>query len=101
MTTHNLKIKKMYFQAILDGLKPWECRSTIDRKFEIGDLLKLTEIEDSWQCDDVSVKYKSPRQKVTGRQMFARVTYTYDPPCSDLCVMTIRVIDQTKGNGAA
>ena len=43
MTTHTLKTWPVFFEAILDGSKSFEIRSTDDRFFEIGDVLILQE----------------------------------------------------------
>ena len=42
-TVHNLKIWPEYFQAKIDGLKPWEGRQAIDRTFRVGDKVVFNE----------------------------------------------------------
>lgn len=39
---HNLKIKKKYFDPVLNGVKMFELRKN-DRKYEVGDILILQE----------------------------------------------------------
>jgi len=44
---HELKIQPKYFVAVAFGLKTFEIRSTEDRTFEVGDVVKLVEFEES------------------------------------------------------
>lgn len=62
MTTHHLKTWPMYFQAVLDGRKPFEVRRHDSaRTFLIGDLVRLVE---TTEVGDL-----------TGRTLDRRVTY--------------------------
>jgi len=62
MKIHELKIWPEYFQAKLDGVRPWEYRLN-DRGFEIGDVLRLREY--------------SQGTGYTGRAMMVDVEYIY------------------------
>ena len=42
---HKLKIWPEYFQAKIDGKKPWEYRSVIDRTFSVGDMVSFIEFD--------------------------------------------------------
>jgi hypothetical protein len=53
---HTLKLWPEYFQAKLDGKKPWEYRTAIDRRFAVGDVVNFLE----WDPD---------REKYTGRNI--------------------------------
>lgn len=77
MTTHVLKTWPEYYQAIIDGTKPFEVRQN-DRGFAVGDVLLLQE-------------YDPKTDKCTGRATSRTVTYlledegfTSQPDC---CVM--------------
>ncbi len=59
---HRLKTHPKQFEAVRDGSKRFEVRSTEDRQFWTGDLLLLEE----WNPDD---------EEYTGRWHIARVTY--------------------------
>jgi hypothetical protein len=45
MSHHDLKIWPEHMQPKLDGLKPWEHRSTRDRIFQRGDTVTFQEFE--------------------------------------------------------
>lgn len=68
--THELKTRPEYFQAVIDGVKPFEVRLD-DRRFLVGDRLKLMEYEPN---DD---GHADPRRhgKYTGRIAIANITY--------------------------
>ena len=62
MTTHSLKTWPLYFEAILDGSKTFEIRSSDDRIFSVGDALILQEWD--WET-----------QIYTGRLIMKKVTF--------------------------
>ena len=66
MKTHELKTWPEYFEAIIDGRKPFELRED-DRDFEVGDRLHLREY-DSREPGPNGYSY-------TGREAWALVTY--------------------------
>ena len=59
---HELKIYPKYFDAVLDGSKPFEIRKN-DRGFQVGDNIRLRE----WD----NIKY-------SGRTIYAEITYILD-----------------------
>lgn len=59
---HELKIYPKYFDAVLNGSKPFEIRKN-DRNFQVGDNVFLRE----WD----NIKY-------SGRTIFAEITYVLD-----------------------
>lgn len=59
---HELKIYPKYFDAVLNGSKPFEIRRN-DRYFQVGDNVILRE----WD----NIKY-------SGRTIFAEITYVFD-----------------------
>jgi hypothetical protein len=61
---HVLKCWPCYFEAILDGRKTFEVRSTADRRFEIGDILLLRE----WVPET---------ETYTGRHILCKVPYIF------------------------
>jgi len=65
VTTHHfLKLHPSFFVPKLNGLKPWEIRSTRDRTFEVGDKVDFIEFIDD---------------KPTGRTITQRtITYVLD-----------------------
>jgi hypothetical protein len=81
---HDLKCWPGAFQAILDGTKRFEIRSTKDRVFRVGDTLRLREYVPSGEaCDEGH----------TGRSVEVRVIHIapggeWGLP-ADLCVMGI------------
>ena len=60
---HNLKILPVYFQAHIDGDKPFEIRDNSDRGFQKGDTVTLIE------CMDGSIT------TATGRKVTRTITY--------------------------
>jgi hypothetical protein len=60
-TIHQLKTQPESFNVTLSGIKPIEYRNN-DRKFKVGDLLKLNE-------------YDLERGGLTGRSIIVEVTY--------------------------
>jgi hypothetical protein len=79
--THDLKTWPEPFQAILDGTKTYEIRTTGDRTFAVGDVLRLRE----W--------LPFGDQRYTGRETTRVVSYITPPGRwglpSDLCVMAL------------
>lgn len=56
---HELKIAPKFFQDIVNGIKNFEIRKN-DRKFNIGDILVLSEIkEDNYTGNQVTVKIEN------------------------------------------
>lgn len=47
MTLHELKIKPMYYEAVVNGEKRFEIRKD-DRNFKVGDLIRLQEFENDY-----------------------------------------------------
>lgn len=69
MTTHELKTWAGPFEAAWAGQKRHEVRR-FDRRFEVGDMLRLREVE----------REPKPYEFVyTGRELFVRVTYITTP----------------------
>ena len=60
MNVHELKTWPEYFQAIIDGIKPFEVRRN-DRDYQVGDTLFLMEYD--------------PERGFTGRNILREVTY--------------------------
>lgn len=67
MNTHSMKIWSCYYQPLIEGRKTFERRETLDRVFQVGDLLNLHE-------------YEPDKQRFTGRHALVRVTYILDGP---------------------
>ena len=61
--THQLKTWTWFFQAIVDGKKPWEIRFN-DRDFKVGDILILREFDPE-------------RNSYTGKILKRQVEYIY------------------------
>jgi hypothetical protein len=69
VTMHELKCWPPYFEHVLLGRKPFECRSTEDRIFAVGDTLLLREY-------DSSLEYREPETGgYTGRACERTITY--------------------------
>lgn len=65
--THVLKTWPIFYEAALDGRKPFEVRRGNDRIYRVGDLLDLRE----W----------NPETKdFTGRRLLRRITYVMHGP---------------------
>ena len=64
MNVHELKTWPEYFQAIIDGIKPFEVRKN-DRDYQVGDILLLREY------DPIISEY-------TARDILVEVTYILD-----------------------
>ncbi len=62
MVIHELKIKPVYYNAILSGEKKFEVRND-DRHFEVGDSIKLNEYDED---------------TYTGRSSLYNITYKLD-----------------------
>ena len=78
--THRLKTRRVPFQAILEGRKTHEVRSTRDQTFKEADVLILCE-------------YDSKAKTYSGREIAVEVRYitpggAHGLP-DDLCVMSI------------
>ncbi len=86
VTIHDLKTHEGPFQAIMDELKRFEWRSTADRHFELGDLLRLRE----W-----AMPGKGGNRFYTGRIILAVVKYIakgeFEIPLG-FAVMSIEVV---------
>lgn len=61
MTEHTLKLWPQYFDAVADGRKRFEVRSTKDRTFAVGDVLVLRE----WDHNTETYSGRSVRVVVT------------------------------------
>ncbi|MEY0596145.1 DUF3850 domain-containing protein [Providencia alcalifaciens] len=70
--THDLKIRREYFQAILTGNKKSEFRKCDARDFKFHDLIRLNEIT-FIQPSDKS-HFLGDRAAYTGRQIIVRIT---------------------------
>lgn len=75
---HSLKVEPPYFDALLDGSKPFEVRRN-DRAYQRGDRLRLREwhaalagVEGCQECRRVA-----KREHFTGREVDRTVTYVY------------------------
>lgn len=93
---HELKTWPAFFQAIVDGRKPFEVRRN-DRGFQAGDRLQLRE----WEPDKSSTS-----TAYTGRAVTALVTYVLTGESfgvkDGFCVMGIQLCGQDarpSGNG--
>ena len=79
MKRHKLKILSQYFEAKLEGIKPFELRRD-DRGFKVGDEIELVEIMSTGISEPVE----------TGRTYVERITYilrsTDDAPFEGLDV---------------
>jgi len=64
MAHHQLKTLPAYYEAALDGIKPFEIRDNRDRGFQKGDTVELME----WEPGVVTGSY-------TGRILKVTITY--------------------------
>jgi hypothetical protein len=86
---HRLKCWPKFFEAILAGEKTHDLRRADDRKFQVGDLLRLQEF------DPETSRY-------SGRELSVQVTYitSGELPCAlsrdalhpDFCILSIKKI---------
>lgn len=67
--THDLKLRRDYFDAVADGTKPFELRQEDTRTFAVGDVLVLHEVIPT----DLGCSY-------TGRTLTREVTYVLRDP---------------------
>lgn len=69
--THQLKLSRVYFDAVADGSKPFEIRE-FDRDYVAGDLLELAEVS-------LKVPDRGGRSfyEPTGRITVKRITYVF------------------------
>ncbi len=78
-THHELKLWPDYFQAKLDGLKPWEHRECIDRDFHVGDTVTFREYD---PCTKQYTGRKSVMHKIIYAHPLPRcmTIFTHDMP---------------------
>jgi hypothetical protein len=77
---HELKTCREYFEAVIQEIKKFEVREN-DRNFQIGDILRLQEIDDNFEY--------------TGEEIDVRVLYILDNPLyckKGYITMTIEII---------
>lgn len=79
---HELKVWPEFFDALLDGTKPFDVREVRDRDFAIGDVLELREW-DPGRCRDAGSIVDGVDMRYTGRTLRSRVTYVLD--LADVC----------------
>lgn len=86
MAVHELKTWPVYFDAVKDGSKTFECRQN-DRGFKVGDILVLQE-------------YYSHQQSYSGNIITVEVTYILGDEfvgvASGYVVMAIKVISEVE-----
>lgn len=68
---HELKILDTYFDAVDNGIKPFEVRKN-DRNFQVGDMLYLKEITRTKPDDDME---KCATETYTGRTCEKYISY--------------------------
>ena len=87
--THKLKTWPEYFNAVEDGKKKFEIRSTEDRKFYYGEHILLEE----WDPET---------KQYSGKWIHVIVTYVTAPDCPFLpentCVFGFVIVRRGKGN---
>lgn len=91
MVSHNLKCWPEFFNAIVNGRKKHDLRRADDRKFMVGDLVRLREFDPT-------------ARRYTGREQTVTITYITrkDLPCalseealhSSFCILSISLSDQ-------
>lgn len=90
---HKLKTWPQFFQAIEDGLKPFDVRKN-DRGFNAGDVLHLVEY-------DPRGGHGIEAHKYTGRAMRVNVTYVLSGESFGIkdgfCVMGIKKLEESPG----
>ena len=74
MSVHKLKILPMYFNAVLDGSKPFEVRKEDDRTYTVGDELLLKEYLTEGYYEETD------KAEYTGRFCHRKITYKLKLP---------------------
>ena len=99
---HDLKIWSVPFSEIITGQKKHEIRSTLDRKFTVGDVLILREFIPCKQChgdgpaydsnEVIECGYPPPHGTYTGKLIKTTVTNITEPGTwgipLNVCVMS-------------
>lgn len=77
-TSHTIKVEPPYFDALLNGSKPFEVRRN-DRAYQRGDNLRLIEWHDARTGYEDCYKCRNQAWEAhpTGREVARRVTYVY------------------------
>lgn len=88
--SHNLKCWPVFFEAIVDGRKKHDLRRADDRKFRVGDLVRLREFDPAARL-------------YTGREQIVEITYITmkDVPCAlseqalhpAFCILSFTMLD--------
>lgn len=70
---HELKISPEYYDAVVNGIKPFEIRKN-DRNYSVGDTLRLREFDkyDIYQTQWVT------HSEYTSRECVAAITYVFN-----------------------
>jgi len=75
---HKLKCWPVFFQAVIEGRKPFEVRSRVDRKFRYGDSLLLQEWDPQRfhpRPNDQEANNQAILNAYTGREVVVYITY--------------------------
>lgn len=87
MKTHGLKIWPKYYSAVRDRAKKFEYRCEDDKRFDVGDHLRLFEFNHD----------KPEGQRLTGNEIEVVVTYILRAPdfglAGKMCIMSIDLLD--------